>query len=186
MKILNLLQKAFFLLSILVLTGSCFEVVENDTCYKTKWPMPKTFEIKLAVHISSSNPQLSGASPGSQKPEDFEKIQVSGTIQKFECNDDTEGPVSLGNTYLTKGVDYPAPINIPASYWFGHVVYVYEFDNDEDYVEIKLNVKISMPDGSSYVCSFADTFDSEDIKLVPTELYYYALLDVYADLWVKV
>lgn len=148
--------------------------------------MPKTFEIKLAVHISSANPQLSGGAPGSEKPEDFDKLQISGTIQKFECKGETTGPVNLGNTYITKGVDYPAPINEPRSYWFGHVVYVYEFDNDEDYLEIDLNVKATMLDGQCYVCNFKDIFDAEQITLVPTEMYYYILLDVYSDLWVKV
>ncbi len=146
MKILNTLLRTIFLLSIIILSDGCFEVIDDDPCYKTKWSLPKTYEVKLAVHISSLNPQLSGAA-GSQKPEDFEKIQISGTIQKFECNNETTGSVNLGNTYITRGVDYPAWIDIPKSYWFGHVVYVYEFDNDEDLIEIDLDVKITMQDG---------------------------------------
>ncbi len=175
--------RTIFLFFIIFVSGACFEVIENDLCQKTKWVLPKTYEVKLAVHISSLNPLLPG---GSLKPEDFQKIQVSGTIQKFECNDDTEGMVNLGNTYITKGIDYPAPLDIPKSYWFGHVVYVYEFDNDKDIIELDLDIKITMNDGNSYVCSYQDTFDSEQITLVPTEMYYYILLDVYADLWVKV
>ena len=185
MKLLTLSCKILITIILLTLTG-CGEIIEEDPCREAKWPLPKTFEIKIAVHISATNPQLSGGSPGSQKPEDFDKMQVSGTIQKFECNEETTGPVNLGNTFLIKGVDYPAPVDTPKSYWIGHVVYVYEFDNDDDYLEVNLNVKITMLDGNSYVCTISDVFDSKQITLVPTEMYYYVLMDVYSDLWIKV
>jgi hypothetical protein len=113
-------------------------------------------------------------------------MQVNGTIEKIECNDSTSGPVNLGNSYITKSIDYPAPIDVPKSYWIGHVVYVYEFDNDEDYLNLNLTVKITMMDGQSYTCNFSDKIDSQQIVLVPGEMYYYVLLDIYSDLWVKV
>jgi hypothetical protein len=113
-------------------------------------------------------------------------MQVSGTIEKTECSDSTSGPVNLGNTYLTKGIDSPAPIDVPKSYWIGHVVYVYEFDNDEDYLNLNLTVKITMGDGQSYTCNVSDKIYGEQIELVPGEMYYYVLLDIYSNLWVKV
>ena len=132
-----------------------------DPCTKTKWPQAKEFEIKLAIHVKASNPLLPGGSVGSQKPEDFEKMTVSGTIEKVECSGETTGPVNLGNTYLTKGVDDPAPIDVPKSYWIGHVVYVYDFDNDEDYLNLNLTVKITMMDGQSYTCNIPIKVNSD-------------------------
>ena len=158
----------------------------EDPCHKTQWSQPKEFEIRLAVQVSSSNPLLPGGAVGSQKPEDFEKMTVSGTIEKIECDKSTSGPVNLGNTYLTKGVDYPAPIDVPKSYWIGHVVYVYEFDNDEDYLNLNLTVKITMMDGQSYTCNMPVKVNSDQIELVPGEMYYYVLFDIYSDLWIKV
>jgi len=43
-----------------------------------------------------------------------------------------------------------------------------------------------MLDGQSYTCSYSQKVYSEDIVLVPGEMYYYVLLDVYSDLWIKV
>lgn len=185
MRIFHLTEKILISALLLTLNG-CDGVIEDDPCQQTKWPLPKTFEIKLAVNVSTANPLLTGGGIGSQKPEDFQQMSVNGTIEKFECDEETTGPVNIGNTYLTKGVDNPAPIDEAKSYWIGHVVYVYEFDNDDDYLEISLNIKITMQDGQSYVCSISDTFDSGQITLVPTEMYYYILVDIYSSNWVKV
>lgn len=152
----------------------------------TKWPQPKEYEIKLAVQVSSSNPLLSGGQTGSQKPEEFEEMVVNGTIRKIECDDSSSGLVNLGNSFITKGVDYPAPVNEPAAYWIGHVVYVYEFDNDKDHLDIDLTVKITMKDGKSYSCSVPCVIDHTKIVKVPGELYYYILLDINSDTWIKV
>jgi hypothetical protein len=185
MKIVNVLSK-LFLLSVFLSFGACEPDPEPDPCLKTKWPQAKEYEIKLAVRISETNPLLPGGAIGSQKPEDFEKLTISGTIEKLECNKETSGAINLGNSYIIKGVDYPAPIEESRSYWFGHVVYVLEFDNDSDMVDLNLNVKITMQDGQSYVCNFTEEEFYQQVVLVPTEMYYYILLDVYSDLWIKV
>ena len=63
-------------------------------------------------------------------------LLISGTIEKVDCAKERTGFYNLGNTYLTKGVDLPAPINEPDSWWIGHVVYVYEFGNEKDHLNI--------------------------------------------------
>ena len=186
MKILNIYLKIIFLLTLFLVPAGCDNKIEDDPCLKTKWPLAKEFEIKLAVRVMDTNPLLPGGSVGSQKPADFQKILVNGTIEKIECNDSTSGPVSLGNSYITKGVDYPAPIDVPKSYWIGHVVYVYEFDNDGDQLNLNLAVKITMNDGQSYTCNVSKEIFYEQIEQVSGEMYYYVLLDIYSDLWVKV
>ena len=167
MKILNIYLKIIFLLTLFLVPAGCDNKIEDDPCLKTKWPLAKEFEIKLAVHIKDTNPLLSGGSVGSQKPEDFESMVVSGTIEKFECSGETDGTVNLGNTYLTIGVDDPAPIDVAKSYWIGHVVYVYDFDNDKDYLNLNLIVTITMVDGQSYTCNFSEKADSLKIIQVP-------------------
>jgi hypothetical protein len=185
MRITSFIVKIFFL-SIFITLGGCEPDAEEDTCLKTKWMLVKEYEIKLAVHVTDANPLLSGGSLGSQKPADFEKMQVSGTIEKIECSDSTSGPVNLGNSYITKGIDYPAPIDVPKAYWIGHVVYVYVFDNDEDYLTLNMTVKITMKDDQSYTCNVSKKIYYEQIEIVPGAMYYYILLDIYSDLWVKV
>ena len=185
MRITNIIEKILFL-AIFITLGGCEPEPDLDPCLKTKWPLAKEFEIKLAVHIKDTNPLLSSGSVGSQKPEDFASMVINGTIEKFECSGETIGPVNLGNTYLTKGVDDPAPIDVANSFWIGHVVYVYDFDNDKDYLNLNLTVTITMTDGQSYTCNFSEKADSLKIIQVPQEMYYYILLDVYSDSWVKV
>jgi len=186
MRILNFALRFSLLSLLLFIPGSCVEEEVPDPCLGTKWPQPKEYEIKLAVHMSSANPLLPGGTTGSAKPEEFAKMTVSGTIEKFECDETTTGPENLGNTYITKGVDSQAPISVPKSYWVGHVVYVYEFDNDDDYIKINLTVKITMQDDQSYMCTYSEEISSEQIELVPMEMYYHIFIDVYYDLWVKV
>jgi hypothetical protein len=186
MKTLYIHLKIIFFLALFLLPASCGEKIEQDPCQLTQWNLPKEYEVKLAVHISSTNPNLPGGSAGSVKPEDFQAMVVSGTIEKFECSDSASGPVNLGNSYVDKDIDYPAPVDVSGSYWIGHVVYVYEFDNDVDYLNLNLSVKITMLDGQSYTCSFSQQVYSEDIELVPGEMYYYVLLDIFSDSWVKV
>jgi hypothetical protein len=186
MKTLYIYLKIIFFLALFLLPAGCGEKIEEDPCQKTQWPQSKEYEIKLAVHISTSNPSLPGGSPGSQNPSDFVTMVVNGTIEKVECDEETMGPIGLGNSYITKGVDFPAPIYVSDAYWVGHVVYVYEFDNDEDHLNIALTVQVTMQDGQSYVGNMSAVIDSNDIVLVPGEMYYYILLDVHSDLWVKV
>lgn len=185
MRTTNLLAKILFLV-IFVTLGGCEPEPELDPCLATKWSLSKEYEIKLAVQISSANPNLQGGTPGSLKPEDFQSMTVSGTIEKIECSDSTSGPLNLGNSYITKGLDYPAAIDVPRAYWIGHVVYVVEFDNDVDLLEFNLTVKITMLDGQSYTCNYSQKVFGEDIVVVPGEMYYYILLDIHSDLWIKV
>lgn len=177
---------SLFYLILVLLAGGCEIEQKSDPCQRTKWSLPKEYEIKLAVHISSSNGILPGSTAGSQYPAGFQSMLVNGTIEMADCSGDVDGPHNLGNTYLTKGIDYPAPIDIPQSYWIGHVVYVYKFDNDKDQINIDLNVKVTMPDGQSYTCNFQDEAKADQIIQVPGEMYQYILLDVYSALWVKV
>ena len=185
MRITNILEKTLFL-SIFIIVSGCEPEPELDPCLATKWEQAKEYEIKLAVHISATNPNLPGGSAGSLKPEDFQSMVVSGTIEKVECSDSTSGPFNLGNSYIDRYVDYPAPIDISGSYWIGHVVYVVDFDNDKDYLDLNLAVKITMADGQSYICNYSHKVYSEEIVLVSGEMYFYVLPDVYSDLWIKV
>lgn len=185
MKITNIIIRALILGIFFAIPG-CTKTPEPDPCQLTKWPQTKEYEIKLAVNVPSSNPTLPGGSPGSQNPSDFLTMVVSGTIEKFECNDSTSGPVDLGNTYLTKGVDSPAPIDLAQSYWIGHVVYVYDLGNDKDHIDINLTIKITMADGNSYTCNASKEAYQDQIVVVPGENYYYILVDIYSDSWVKV
>jgi len=185
MKIIRLPITLLCLTMLFVMVGSC-DKTEEDPCLKTKWPLKKTYEIKLAVHISASNPTLSGGTPGSQNPGDFEELMVGGTIEKIKCDSLSVKPVNIGNSYITKGIDWPAPIDISNAYWFGHVVYVYEFENDKDYLDLRLNVKVTMKDGQSYMCNFSKQLFYQEITQMPMEMYHYILLDVYSSSWTKV
>ena len=169
----------------LMFVASCAKT-EEDPCLKTQWKFPKMFEIKLAVHVKDSNPNLPGGTPGSLSPVDFQKILVNGTIEKVECDETTTGPVNLGNSSVTKGVHWPAPVDVPDSYWIGHVVYVFEFDNDLDHINIRLTVKITMKDNQSYMCNISKTIYDPQIIKVPDEMYYFILLEIHSNNWVKV
>jgi hypothetical protein len=179
-------KKIIFVVSLFFIFGGCEKTPEPDPCLKTKWPQAKEYEIKLAIRVKDTNPLLPGGSVGSQKPEDFQSMVVNGTIEKVECNNETAGPVGLGNSYITKGIDWPAPIDVSNGYWIGHVVYVYEFDNDNDRLDIHLTVTVTMNDGQSYSGNMSAVIDDQNIVLVPGEMYYYVLLDFYSELWVKV
>ncbi len=170
----------FFLLNV-----SC-KKEEVDPCMRTQWLQTKEPEIKLAVYIKTTNPDLRGGTAGSLSPVDFEKMMVSGTIEKVECNEETTGPINLGNSYIIKGVDSTAPIDIPEAYWIGYVVYVFEFDNDKDYININLTVKITMKDNQSYVCNVNKVIYYPQILRMPMEMYYYIPLEIYSDNWIKV
>jgi uncharacterized protein YlzI (FlbEa/FlbD family) len=184
MRILNFVLRLTFLFVLLTIPASC-EDEEVDPCSMTKWLQSKEYEIKVAVRLSESNPLLLGGAIGSQKPWEFRKMVVNGTIEKIECNDETTGPVNLGNTYITQE-EYPEPIEVPITYWIGHVVYVFEFDNDKDQVNISLTVKVTMADGQSYKCTFNKEYYSEEIEQMSGELYYYIQLDVFTETWIKV
>ena len=186
MRVIHTVRKLLYLVILSFIAGSCTEKEDPDPCLKTKWPQPEEYEIMLAAHISEDNPALPGGSPGSQYPYEYKKMMVYGTIEKIECNRETTGPLDLGNSYITRGVDYPASIYVSDAYWIGHVVYVYEFDNDNDHLKFELTVEIEMPDGQSYRCNFSDNINSTGIELVPGETYYYILLDIYSDLWIKI
>jgi hypothetical protein len=184
MRITNILEK-IFILAIFINLGGCEPETEPDPCLAAKWAQTKEYEIKLAIHMKENNPNLPGGSAGSQKPSDFQKMVASGTMEKIECSDSTSGQIDLGNSYINKGVDFPAPIIVSDSYWIGHVVYVYEYDNDEDYLNLNLTVKITMLDGQSYRCSVPVKIFGNQLELVPGEMYYYALLEIFSDIWVK-
>jgi len=164
---------------------SCTEEEVIDPCLASRWLNPLQYEIKLAVSVSDINPLLPGAAAGSRIPADFVKMKVNGTIEKFECDGSSDGILKLGNSYIDKQSDITAPLNETGAYWIGHVVYVYEFDNDEDYLDINLAVEITMADGQSYMCSVSDKCHSGRIDRVPGELYYYVLNDIYSDSWKK-
>lgn len=186
MKIMYIFRRALYVIILSLIAVSCNEKEEPDPCLETKWPQPIEYEIKPAVHISDDNPSLPGGSSGSQYPSEYKGMMVYGTIEKIECNGETTGPLDLGNSFITRGVDYPAPIFVSDSYWIGHVVYVYEFDNDEDHLDFELTVEITMMDGQRYKCNFSDEIYSTGIELVPGETYYYVLLDIYSDLWIRI
>jgi hypothetical protein len=186
MRIITFTGNSIFVLAFLLIVSACTEKVPEDPCLKTKWTQAKEYEIKLAVHIMASNPQLPGGTVGSLSPADYEKMMVNGTIEQINCDGSSTGACTLGNSYITKGTDDPAPIFDPESYWIGHFVYVYDLDNDEDHLNLVLHLKITMLDGQSYTCDFSDAFYDKQIVMVPGEMYYYIMLDVYSDLWVKV
>ena len=185
MRIINLPVNVILTFTLFLMIGSCIKK-EEDACLKSEWLQVKELEIKLAVHVMPTNPNLPGGTPGSLSPIDFEKMTVNGTIEKIECNEQTTGPVSLGNTYLNRGVDFPAPIDVPKAWWIGHVVYVYEFGNDNDHLNINLTIKITMQDNQSYMCNVSEGFFYPQIVQVQGEMYYYILLDIYSDYWIKV
>lgn len=179
-------RQSLLFIIIFLLSGGCQEKIVEDPCLRTKWPQTREYEIKLAVHIKDSNPQLPGAVPGSQYPSEFDKMLINGTIEKFNCTDQSEGPISLGNTYLFKGITEMAPIDIANAYWIGHVVYVYEFGNDRDRLTFNLNIKITMKDNQSYVCNISEVINHTKIFPLSGEMYYYILFDIYSDQWIKV
>ena len=186
MRIINFAWKIIYLLTIYILAGGCSGRIEEDPCLQTKWAQAEEFEIKLAVHVLPSNPPLPGEIPGSQNPADFEKMVVNGTTEKVDCSENKSGPSNLGNSFITKDSDMPAPINVYEAYWIGYVVFVYVFENDKDHLNINLTVKITMNDNKSYVCNLTDEIYMSRILKVPGEMYYYVLLDIYSDSWVKV
>ena len=181
MRIINITGKIFFL-SVFIILGGCDP--ELETCQKTEWPQSKMYEIKLAVRLSESNPDFPDAVTGSKKPWEFEKMVVSGNMKKIECDGEITGSAKLGNTYISQE-DFSEPITVPATYWIGHAVYVYEFDNDVDNLDIALSVKVTMADGNSYSCYFSEVYYHNGIVQAPGTLYHYILIDVYSDLWLK-
>jgi hypothetical protein len=186
MKVINFNVKVLYLLAFFLIIWGCDGKIEEDPCLKTKWPKTKEFELKLAVHVMPANPNLPGGAPGSQNPVDFEKMVVSGTMEKIDCSEQNDSICNLGNSYITKGVDLPAPVNIPKAYWIGHVVYVYEFGNDKDHFKVNITVKITMQDNQSYMCNVSEEIYYPQVTQVPGEMYYYILLDIYSDNWIKV
>jgi hypothetical protein len=173
----------FTALSLIV--GSC-DKTETDPCLKTKWPQPKEFEIKLVVRVLPTNPILPGSTLGSQNPEDFEKMMVNGTILKVNCADTISGYSNLGNSYITMGIDLPAPVDVSDAYAIGHVIYVYEFGNDNDFLNVNLAITITMKDQLSYTCNVTHDIYSPQILQMPAENYYYILLDIYSENWAKI
>ena len=73
MRITNIIEKILFL-AIFITLGGCEPETDLDPCLKTKWPLAKEFEIKLAVHFKDTNLLLSGGSSGSQKPAEFQNM----------------------------------------------------------------------------------------------------------------
>ena len=175
-----------FLLIFLFNVGGCTEEPVEDACLKSKWPQVKQYEIKLAVNVLETNPSLPGGTNGSQYPSDFDKMTVGGTIEKVDCYDQKSGLNNLGNSYIDKSKDLPAPIDVPDAWWIGYIVYVYEFSNDEDLLDVNLTVKITMKDNQSYSCNILKKIYYPQIVKVPGEMYYYILLDIYSENWIKV
>lgn len=172
---------------LIVAMSSCeTEPADQDPCELTRLPQLKEYEIRIAVRIPGSNPVLPGGLPGSQKPSDFRDLVVSGTIEKVECDGLKSARVYLGNSYITSATDPNAPIEVPDAWWIGNAVYVYEFDNTRDMLGIDLNVRITMEDGRSYTNTVSDSFEYNEIMLVPGQRYYYVLVDIYSGLWTRV
>ncbi|MBE9510952.1 MAG: hypothetical protein IMY71_08755 [Bacteroidetes bacterium] len=188
MRIINFAGKILFVVALFLIVVGCEKEIEKDPCLKTKWPQAKVFEIKLAGHVLESNPNLPGGTPGSRNPVDFEKMLVTGTIEKVDCYEQEDSFFNLGNSYITKGIDLPAPIYIPnvEVYWIGHVVYVYKFGNDKDHLNINMTVTVTMMDNQSYMCNVSEEIYYPQIVQVPMENYYYILMEIYSDQWVKV
>jgi hypothetical protein len=186
MRIIINAGKVIYLLLFIIVFNGCVDKIEEDPCYRTKWHQPKVFEIRLAVQVSPSNPELPSSTPGSDNPAAFNRMVVSGSIKKTACSGEISGGNYIGNSYFLKGIDVPAPINATEAYWIGNVVYIYELSNDKDQFDINLTVKVTMNDDQSYMCTFSDTVYYPQIVQVPMELYHYLLLDIYSDKWVKV
>ena len=189
MQFVKFTGKFICVIALFCIIGGCTKEIETDPCLSTKWPQPKLVELKLAVHMVDPQPLLPEGTPNSDIPADFEKMIVNGTIEKVECSSDKgNDPVSLGNTYIEKGVDLPVYLGtsgLPA-YWIGHVVYVYEFDNDEDHLNINLMVKITMQDNQSYQCVLSQDIYYAQIIQMPMEMYHYVVIDIYSDNWIKI
>ena len=185
MRIIRNTIKVSFFLTLALLAG-CSKKVAEDPCLKTQWAQAKEYEIKLAVNISPSAIPLPGGTDGSLYPEEFTSISVTGTIQKEDCGGTKYDLYNLGSTSIIKGTDIPAPVDEAFSYWIGYIVYVYQLENDYDRLNIRLTVKITMADEQSYMCNISESFYSPGIKIVQGAMYYYVLIDIYSDSWVKV
>ena len=189
MKIIKSIGKFIYVLLFFCMVGGCGKEIEVDDCLLTKWPQPKQVELKLAVHMVEQQPLLPGGTANSESPTEWEEMVVNGTIEKIDCYyDQTIGPVSLGNSYLVRGIDLPAPLGIRGvqAYWIGHIVFVYEFGNDADHLNINLTVKITMKDKQAYQCNVSKDIFYHQIFEVPGEMYSYVLLDIYSDNWMKI
>lgn len=178
------MKNTFNCFVLLIIMGGCTPT-EVNPCLKTKWYLPKEAEIRLAVHMSPSNPDLPGGTKGSTSPASFQSMVVSGTIEKTECDGQSTGQVSVGNNLIDISADVPAPVIVSDSYWIGHVIYVYSFGNDKDRIKLNFMVTITMKDNQSYYCTVYKEFSYQDIIRMETEMYYYLLLDIYSDGWVK-
>jgi hypothetical protein len=175
-----------YALAVFFIVGGCTKEPTADPCLQTKWPQPKEFEIKLAVHVLPANPNLPGGTTGSQNPVDFDKMMVTGTIEKVDCSEQKSNLNNLGSSYVSRINDLPAAIDIPGSWWIGYVVYVYELGNDEDHLNVNLTVMITMKDNRSYSCNIFQEIYNPQIVKVPGEMYYYILMDIYSENWIKV
>ncbi|MBK8881886.1 MAG: hypothetical protein IPN67_05720 [Bacteroidales bacterium] len=175
-----------FLITFAVGLAGCTEKVEEDPCLKTKWVSSKVLEIKPVVKVTSSNTLLPSGAPGSDYPEKFNEMLVTGTIMKVDCSDQISDLFNLGNTSIVRGLDIPAEIGTDDAYWIGYVVYVYELANDKDHLDINVTVKITMLDHQSYTCNVSESVYYPQIVLMPGEMYYYVLLDIYSDNWIKI
>lgn len=178
--------KILFLSLLLVFPLSCSKHEDIDECLKTKWTQSKTYEIKLAVKVSNSNPVLPGGTPGSLNPKDFVSMIIGGNIEMLYCDGTSLGAINLGNSYIVKATDEPADIYASDAWWIGHVVYVYEFGNDKDHLDINLNVKITMADGQTFACTVFKQVYSQQIEQMAGDLFYFILLDIHSTNWIKV
>jgi hypothetical protein len=185
MSIVKNTVRVSFLLALVSLAG-CSKKVAEDPCMKSQWAQAKEYEVKLAVDVLPSSVPLPGGTDGSLYPEDFRSVSVTGTIQKEDCGGVKYDLCDLGYTNLTKGVDTPAQIDAAMSYWIGYIVYVYQMQNDQDRLNVRLTVKITMEDEQSYMCNITESVYSSGIKIVQGAMYYYVLIDIYSDNWVKV
>lgn len=177
--------RSLLALLIILMSGCETEAPDQDPCDLTRLPQVKEYEIRIAVRIPDSNPVLPGGLPGSRKPSEFKDLVVSGTIEKTECDGQRSGKVYLGNSYISS-TDPNAPIEIQGTWWIGNAVYVYEFDNTRDMLDLDLNVRISMEDDKSYTCLVSAPFEYDEIALVPGQRYYYVLVDLYSGVWARV
>ncbi len=186
---MSLTAKAFkliFFSALLLLHVSCSKENDTDECLKTKWQQTKTYEIKLAVKVRNDNSELPGGSSGSKTPEDFKKMTVGATVEMVYCDGTSEGELNIGNSYIVKGQTEPADIYTSDAWWIGHVVYVFEFGNDQDHLDIKLNVKITMANGLSYVCTVFQRIFPDQIEKMAGDMFHFILLDIYSNNWIKV
>lgn len=138
---------------------------DKELCEQTKWNEVK--EVIITVGISQP---LDHCGNNTHKADTADFIKITGSIQKYYCDNTPSGKFSFENTVQPDpNVDYH---NVGQRYQF-------KFENDKDRLVVKCILKAFFIEGNNYESEEATkTFYYNDIQFDFNTLEYYILFDL--------